>query len=88
LARRQLPKVRFVNAPSARIYYAKTSQDAEALWTNPRFLFPGALAKPGTSPARDETADPNRNGNGQGNGRDQQGDIGSPSLDQVVGGQL
>ncbi len=91
MARRQLPKVRFVNAPSARIYYAKTSQDAEALWTNPRLLFPGALAKPGTLPTRDDTADPNRNngngaGNGRGNGQGHQGDVGSPGLDQVVRG--
>jgi hypothetical protein len=46
--RRQLPKVRFANAPSARIYSAKTSQDAEALWSNPRLLFPGSLVIPAT----------------------------------------
>jgi len=77
LTRRQLPKVRFVNAPSARIYYAKTSQDAEALWANPRLLFPGALAKPETSRDGDATADSNGSaGNGAGNGQGRQCDVG------------
>ena len=71
IARRQLPKVRFVNAPSARIFYAKTGQDAEALWSNPRLLFPGALARPVTP--RGSDADPNEsNGDGTGNGRGHQ----------------
>jgi hypothetical protein len=49
VARRQLPKVRFVNAPSARIYYAKKAPDAEALWANRRLLFPETLPRPGTA---------------------------------------
>jgi hypothetical protein len=44
---RQLPKVRFVSAPYARMYQAKTAQDAASLWTNPRLLFPSALARSG-----------------------------------------
>ena len=51
-ARRQLPKVHFANAPSARIYYAKTSRDAEALWTDSRLLFPGTPARPATAGER------------------------------------
>jgi len=42
-ARRQLPKVRFVNAPTAKIYYAKTSRDLEPLRKDPHMLFPTAL---------------------------------------------
>jgi len=87
LARRQLPKVRFVNAPSARIYYAKTSQDAEALSANPRLLFPKALARPGVPPTEDEAADPNLNNvDGAGNGRGGHGVDGPPGLDQMVRG--
>lgn len=75
LTRRQLPKVRFVNAPSARIYYAKTCQDAAALWENPHLLFPGALAKPRASKHR--SADSNQNaGNEAGTGQDRQCDVG------------
>jgi len=89
LARRQLPKVRFVNAPSARIYYAKTSQDAEPLWENPRLLFPAALAKPGTPLDRGEAADSNRNnGDGFGNGRKHDHVGGPANRDQTVGGKF
>jgi hypothetical protein len=85
MARRQLPKVRFVNAPCARIYYAKTSQAAEALWTNPRLLFPGALAEPCIPPGRDDVADPNRkNGEGSSDGPDHRRVGSQPNLDQVV----
>jgi len=89
LARRQLPKVRFVNSPSARIYYAKASQDAEALWRAPRLLFPKALARPGTPLHNSETANPNGNsGDAAGDRRELQ-DVGGPrSLDQTVGDRL
>lgn len=43
VSRRQLPKVRFANTPSARIYYAKTYDDVKPLWENPRLLFPITL---------------------------------------------
>ncbi len=48
--RRQLPKVRFVNAPSARVHYAKTEQDAAAAWINLMALFPQAPAELDTAP--------------------------------------
>lgn len=43
--RRQLPKVRFVNAPSARVYFAKSGHDVDVLRTNPGLLFPGTFTK-------------------------------------------
>ena len=48
MAGRQLPKVRFVSSPYARMQQAKTDQDAKSLWTNPRLLFPGRW--PGRGP--------------------------------------
>lgn len=38
--RRQLPKVRFVSAPTARIFHAKTAADVDMLRKSPQVLFP------------------------------------------------
>lgn len=50
-SRRRLPKVRFVSAPTAGIFYGKTSQDISRLYDAPQILFP-KVAHP------DETARP------------------------------
>ena len=39
LSRRQLPKVRFCNSPTARIFYGKTAEDIECLRSAPHILF-------------------------------------------------
>jgi uncharacterized membrane protein len=47
LTRRQLPKVRFASAPTARILYAKTAKDVAELHRSPQVLFPTLEADPG-----------------------------------------